>query len=145
MIQTYKGRTIEIGATVDVYRNLNQNGLYSVRDSKTGLVCCHSSSVRLSNVTFKVSESGRQKTVSEKRKRVHAFVRGTLEELEGNCPNGFEPVYYNPYVTSLFVREQSNLPIHAAESAFFEGKYAYAPCENDEYDLFSFSEMEEVK
>jgi len=62
---------------VEVYRNLN-NGRLSIRDAKTKLVLAHADVVTLTEVTFHVSEAGRQRVLRDKRKNVHAVVRGTL-------------------------------------------------------------------
>lgn len=67
---------------VEVYRNLNRKGLwFSFRsldtrrvidriDLKAGDTAC------LRNVIFKVSEAGRKRVLREKRKNVHALIRG---------------------------------------------------------------------
>jgi len=122
----YKDRNVAIGQQVDVYRNLHTNNGYSIRCSKSGLVLSHCSTVRLKNAKFVVSESGRQKTIQEKRKRVHAYVRGELAAYNEALPKGFEKVKYNPYYTSFFVTATTNQPINKAEEVYCGGKYAYA-------------------
>ncbi|MEH6989521.1 hypothetical protein [Cytobacillus firmus] len=77
-ISPYKGRSLIAGQLVDCYRNLHTDNGYSIRCAKTGLVLAHCSTVQLKNAKFVVSEAGRQKTVQEKRKRVHAYIRGEL-------------------------------------------------------------------
>jgi hypothetical protein len=134
----YKGRTVTIGETVDVYRNLHTNNGYSIR-SKKGIVLAHCSSVRLKNARFVVSESGRQKTVQERRKRVHAYVRGELVAYNEQLPESFTKVLYNPYYTEKFMDADTNAPITEAAEVFCSGKYAYAKKKN-ELDLFSYGE-----
>ncbi|MFT9494373.1 MULTISPECIES: hypothetical protein [Bacillota] len=121
----YKGRVVYLGQKVDVYRNLHTNNGYSIRCAKTGLVLAHCSSVWLKNATFHVSESGRQKTIKEKRKRVHAFIRGELAGYNQPVPDHFLQVVYNPYFTPSFTEVGSNNPIDAAKEVHCSGKYAY--------------------
>lgn len=132
----FKERTTEIGLNVDVYRNLHTNNGYSIRCAKTKLVLTHCSTVHLINARFHVSESGRQKTVREKRKRVHAFVRGELVAYNVLVPNDFVKVLYNPYHTPLFMESETNTPIMEAEEVICCGKYAYAKKKTKEIDLF---------
>ncbi len=85
----------------------------------------HFSTVQLKNAKFVVSEAGRQKTVQEKRKRVHAYIRGELVSYNEHVQMGFKKVLYNPYHTPLFTDEKTNKPIYKAEDVFCSGKYAY--------------------
>lgn len=121
----YKGRSVEIGQKVDVYRNLHTDNGYSIRCSKTGLVLAHCSTVTLRDAKFVVSESGRQKTIEQNRKRVHAYVRGELAAVNEALPNDFEKVVYNPYYTPFFVHARFNIPVTDAEKVYCGGKYAY--------------------
>lgn len=123
---SFKGRTVEIGQKVDIYRNLHTNNGYSVRCSKTGLVLAHCSSVLVKNARFIVSEKGRLKTVNERRKRVHAFVGGELVAYNVQIPFNFITVRYNPYYTKLFMEANTNRSVLGAEEVFCSGKYAYA-------------------
>lgn len=138
--EPYKGRTIEIGQKVDVYRNLHTDNGYSIRDSKTGLVLAHCSTVYLTNATFHISESGRQKTVREKRKRVHAYIRGTLTDYNVTVPGSFKKVLYNPYFTESFIEAETNTQILNANEVICSGKHAYVGNGNESKDLFSFVE-----
>lgn len=122
----YKERTVELGATVDAYRNLHTDNGYSIRDSKTGLVLAHSSTVHLKDARFVVSESGRMKTVNEKRKRVHAYIRGTLLAYNVNVTADYSKVLYNPYYHSLFTHEETGYFVKQAEEVICCGKFAYA-------------------
>ena len=104
-----------IGKTVRVYRNL-RNGLMSVQAKVNGswIVVGHVNSLKLQNVTFKVSQAGRERVIREKRKNVHAFVHGTLLEIEtvNTLPVA---VKYNPYKYSSFVINDT--PVFAAKVA----------------------------
>jgi len=68
-----------------VYRNLN-NGLISIQDLSTGLVLGHASAVDLQEASFIVREAGRQQVIKEKRKNVHAFVRGKVIDVRNFKP-----------------------------------------------------------
>jgi len=70
---------------VQVYRNLN-NGLISIQDLSTGLVLGHASAVDLQEASFIVREAGRQQVIKEKRKNVHAFVRGKVIDVRNFKP-----------------------------------------------------------
>ena len=54
-----------------IYWNLHRN-VYSVR--LRGRVVAHCENILATNVTFQVSEPGRQRVLKERRKNVHAFV-----------------------------------------------------------------------
>lgn len=125
---SYKGRNLEIGQLVEVYRNLhtpNANA-YSIRCAKTKLVLAHCETVTLKNAIFVVSETLRLKVNQERRKNVHAFIRGELVGFNQSEPANLRPVYYNPYKTTLFVDAETKEPIHTAELAFVQGKHVYA-------------------
>tara|TARA_R110000772_G_scaffold44284_1_gene101923 strand:- start:385 stop:801 length:417 start_codon:yes stop_codon:yes gene_type:complete len=68
-----------------VYRNLN-NGLISIQDLSTGLVLGHASAIDLQEASFIVREAGRQQVIKEKRKNVHAFVRGKVIDVRNFKP-----------------------------------------------------------
>ena len=88
---------------VDIYRNLHKKGtVYSVRSVKTKRVINYLSNFVMLDVVFKVSQSGRNRVLKEKRKNVHAFIRGKL--LSDLIPSNLgELVTYNPYRFSNFV------------------------------------------
>ena len=65
---------------VQVYRNLH-NGLISIQDLSTGLVLGHAYAIDLEEANFIVREAGRQQVIKEKRKNVHAFVRGEVVDV----------------------------------------------------------------
>ena len=113
------GRTVSTGQKVMVYRNLH-NGLWSIKDVKSDLVLGYAEEVTLKGLpksnnkkarrTFHVIESGRQKVLKEKKKNVHAYVIGYLENFTYEALD--KVVYYNPYKVSQFVAEGT--PIYDA-------------------------------
>jgi hypothetical protein len=125
-MQSVKERPLEVGQRVHVYYNLHQGG-YSIKDKKTGLVVAYAESVLLHNCKFKVSESGRQKTIAERRKRVHAHVEGDFvsadEPYDVSCLN---KIYYNPYETELFTDTNDGSWIMQSPLVYFKNKVCYA-------------------
>ena len=86
---------------VKVYYNLHKH-LWSVLSMtpKGWRVFTHSDVLTLDNVTWKVSEAGRQRVIREKRKNVHAFAIGELATILTAVPDDsvtWHPVRYNPY------------------------------------------------
>lgn len=99
--ETTKGPFVpadHLGELVDAYWNLHRK-CYSVRSPKTRRVLGHSHRLVLGDVTFRVSEAGRQRVLREGRKNVHAFVRGTvLDDWPERHPiSGRRALTYNPY------------------------------------------------
>ena len=108
-------------ARVFVYKNVRSN-TFSIRsrdkDFLYGKVIARATYVRMSNVTFTVSESGRQRVLREQRKNVHAGVVGeVLSYRDINGTSYYAPleesfpdiaslrryeVMYNPYLHSQF-------------------------------------------
>ena len=95
---------------IQIYRNLNKPGVtYSVRDKKTRLVMGYVTHIALKDVTFHVNESGRQRVIATKRKNVHAFIEGTIDErgiLEST--NGMSQITYNPFLMDTFCLKNQN-------------------------------------
>ena len=92
-----------------VYFNLHKH-LFSVQEKVNGQwkVVGHTDDITLYNVTFKVSEAGRQRVLKEKRKNVHAFVEGTLSPSPLVCDNPLI-IRYNPYKSGSFTSGDFNV------------------------------------
>lgn len=89
---------------VEVYWNIRKK-VFSVRalsGRSRGRVVAHMSSLHLRNATFVVQKAGRERVLREKRKNVHALVRGTLD-LECSTLRSGTEVRYNPYLHKTFV------------------------------------------
>jgi hypothetical protein len=85
---------------VFVYRNLNFKCLSVMQD---GIVRCHVDNVVLEDCEFRVSKAGQRKVRDEKRKNVHAKVKGMVVANPSEILSlGWNPVYYNPYKTDEF-------------------------------------------
>ena len=85
---------------VDVYRNLHKS-CWSVRDARTGRVVAHSYQVRLVDAKFVVQPGGRARAVKEKRRNVHAFVRGEWADWSPKSSRAIR-VTYNPFEMEHF-------------------------------------------
>jgi hypothetical protein len=89
-----------IGLKVFVYFNLHKK-VWSVRHK--GIVIAHLTHLTLSNVEYRVSQAGRQRVLTEKKKNVHAGVYGTITSLTDITTIATAKVTYNPYKYSSFV------------------------------------------
>ena len=108
-------KLLDVDKPVDVYRNL-QKGCWSVRQA--GIVKYHTNYVFLRDVKFTVSQAGRNRVLREKRKNVHAFIRGTLaipKTMPKEIDNQFTPVTYNPYKHHAFIRTDTEYSVRTAE------------------------------
>ena len=111
---------------VDVYFNLHKKTL-SVRHK--GKVVHHSDYVKILNPKFVVSEAGRQRVLREKRKNVHAFVRGELVSLVNDPKDSAEnlqTITYNPYKYNTFVKKNGEASVKTADVAHIFGRNIFA-------------------
>ena len=123
-MEMVQGRTLVPGQRVRVYVNLHKQGRFSIVDLKTGLVCAYATSCLIEDATFHVSVTGREKVRREKRKMVHAWVRGVFKEGEGRKPtNLLTTVHYNPYENETFVSNGNS--VTTSNQAYFENKQVY--------------------
>ena len=106
-----------LGERVFVYRNLHRK-CYSVKSLKTGRVIAHVDSIDLVNVTFKVSEAGRQRVIRERRKNVHAGVVGFIADV--SLLGQSTKVTYNPYKFDSFIKKDTELPMYSAKIAHLD-------------------------
>lgn len=108
---------------VFVYFNLHKKcfSIKALEGDRKGRVIAHRDVVVLENCKFKVSESGRQRVLREKRKNVHAGVTGVWMD-DAREQSHFEfltivgrQVTYNPYKYSSFVIKVPEQPIGFAD------------------------------
>lgn len=116
------GRIIEKGQEVLIYRNLHR-GCWSIKDAKSKLVLGYCMDVQLKDVTTKVSEAGRQKVIREKKKNVHAFIKGKIVGFDKGKHK--KTAYYNPYKTKTFLDENGNPFTEAKAVTMTDGKILY--------------------
>jgi hypothetical protein len=108
------GSLLTEGLPVDIYWNLHKH-LYSVRaraGAHKGRVIAHMTEVALTNVKFHVDQKGRERVINEKRKNVHAYLRGQWTFQDTNI-DGYT-VTYNPYKYTSFVVSTTKNPISNA-------------------------------
>jgi hypothetical protein len=109
---------------VEVYRNLHKR-CWSVRQG--GLVKFHCHTVNLKSCSFVVQPAGRAKVVRDKRKNVHAFVRGNLCDLYyQGYPSCLDNIYYNPYKADTFL-DFEDKPVYKADFVDFDIKDKRTP------------------
>jgi hypothetical protein len=108
--------TIKKNRPVYVYKNLHKN-CWSIKQH--GLVKAHipqGESVGLWDCYFHVDAKGREKVVREKRKNVHAFVKGYLQDAENvNTDRPATEVTYNPYKYETFVDKNTEKFVYYAD------------------------------
>ena len=100
---------------VEVYFNLHKR-VFSVRSCKTGRVVHHTKNVHIRDPQFVVREGGRQRVLRERKKNVHAFVRGYATYFE-DCPMS-DTIGYNPFKYDSFVKMPDETPVHKAKRAW---------------------------
>lgn len=115
----------------EVYWNLHQ-GMWSVRDTKTGRVAMRVPHVLVETANFAVQPAGRRKVLKEQRKNVHAFVRGNyFSSSRAYVAQGIPASYlrhaklheggasvrvtYNPYRADHFMEVETGLRVTIAE------------------------------
>ena len=94
----------------DVYYNLRSK-LWSVTDRATGRVAKHTAEILVLDACFVVRPSGVERARREKRKNVHAFVRGSAVKLTpsvaelapGLLAGPWTRIRYNPYEHTAFM------------------------------------------
>lgn len=108
---------------VFVYFNLHKKcfSIKALEGDRKGRVVAHSNTVLLESCKFKVSESGRQRVLREKRKNVHAGVTGVW--INGDrVESHFEflsmvgrQVTYNPYKYDSFIIKATEQSVDKAD------------------------------
>jgi len=99
-MKAYKNRIIDPTKPVRVYRNLGHHVPEFWSIQQNGLVVAHCDNLTLEDCSFKVSESGRQNVIRNKRKAVHAYVIGFTTNKKPECN---DKLSYNPYKGGNFV------------------------------------------
>jgi hypothetical protein len=112
----YIDRIVNVGDSVDVYRNLNKPEYFSCKAQKgsdKGKVVCYGKIIVLGNASFKVVESSRQRVLKSAR-NVHAFCTGSFLD----CFDGvfmpdetFTRLTYHPRKNDFFYERETGLTI----------------------------------
>lgn len=104
-----------------IYRNLHTGG-FSVR--YRGRVIAHDDYFIGRNVEFRVSESGRQRVIKEKKKNVHAYSACDKYTFAGSndyrLVDTLDRVSYNPYVAGHFTCNGKKI-VRAQSVLFYRG------------------------
>jgi len=105
---------------VFVYRNLHKQCLSVQQD---GIVRCHVDNIVLEDAEFRVGKAGQRKVRDEKRKNVHAKVKGMVVEKPSEILElGWNDAYYNPYKTDEFTDVQSGRYLKSAKFVDVDAK-----------------------
>ena len=102
---------------VEVYFNLHKK-CWSIRQAGKPVV--HSDFVEIKEPQFVVQQGGNARVRREKRKNVHAFVRGYLTDRVGIFPKSQKLVTYNPYKHTSFVECGTDESICSAQYAVLD-------------------------
>jgi hypothetical protein len=110
----------EMKAPNDMYRNLHTE-TWSLVDRDTGRVAEHPQEALIRDAKFVVQPAGNKRVRDEKKKHVHAFVRGTntpgqLSDMQADMmssPN-WQRITYNPFKHTTFVLADSETPVAMA-------------------------------
>jgi hypothetical protein len=87
----------------------------ALEGERKGRVIAHMEVINLKDVSFKVSQAGRQRVLREKRKNVHAGVVGAYAQFD-EMPYVDRRVRYNPYLNETFV-DMEGTPVYNAAFA----------------------------
>ena len=109
-----KERTSKAGDFCEVYRNLH-TGTLSVRTG--GLVVDHPMHVMLWHPHFVVQPAGRARVLRERRKNVHAWVKGIRVMPAGYVADTrtWREAYYNPYTCETWIDRATKRPVLRAK------------------------------
>jgi hypothetical protein len=132
-VLSFKGRAIPLGKRVAVYRNRRSGqgeGLWSIKDTTSGLVCAHADFVRLEKVEAVVSAVGRARAVKTGQRNVHAFLVGTLNGASyvydfAADRQGGRKITYNPFRDKGFLVKGKLAPNAMGEVVFCDNGHAY--------------------
>jgi len=73
---------------------------------------------------FLVQPAGREKTVRERRKRVHAYISGYVcTEQEARDSGEGHMVRYDPYEMTTFIYTDTEEPVHEAAAVVMDDRY----------------------
>lgn len=123
-----------IGLEVEVYRNLTKN-CYSVRHK--GKVISHEDEVILAAPICRVQPAGRARVLKEKRKNVHAYVKGVIIAIPTEYPfreENMVKVRYNPYEKDHFFRADTQSRVDQGGVMWLNENGMFIHSNNGEYN-----------
>ena len=87
----------------------------------------HAIELRLIDCIFHVNENGRRRVISNRRKNVHAWIKGEFYEIgEQSIGGEYSELWYDPYFTTGFFVIENGLIAAKAESVIFKDNRCYA-------------------
>lgn len=130
-------RRISVQEDVSVYRNLNKPAFFSIKKNTgndKGRVGGYAKAVVIECPRFVISLASHQRVLKEKRKNVHAYIRGHCVDAFDSSflaiPEGAMRVSYSPYVGPYLYcleRDDTGSIIPNSMSCFDDvGSYAFA-------------------
>lgn len=128
MFELYRGRTLDLGDTCKVYRNLNNKkfSIVAISGQYKGKVVAHTESIVLSDVQFKISEASRKRALRELTRNVHAFAIGKVESLTEQTHNPkMICVTYHPFELPYFYLMPSKSPISSTSKLYLHNGKAF--------------------
>lgn len=115
---------------VDVYYNLHRRcwSIVAREGAARGRVVAHVPRAAIADATLVVRDGGRWRVLRERRKNVHAFVRGRLLPPETETPDAARPISYNPYEAGYFTLRDDDArpPVRQADLVVLDGRSARA-------------------
>lgn len=96
---------------------------------------CHAENVVLKDCTFVVNKKGQQRVREEKRKNVHAYVKGFVvdtRETLSLLDFGWHECYYNPYTTDEWTETETAKHLESSE-------YVDLYCDKNECSVLAFN------
>ena len=106
---------IDTSRKVFVYKNLHKD-CWSIKQD--GLVKAHTHDLEMWDCAFYVNAKGRAKVLEEKRKNVHAGIKGYIDNFHGVDPVELNTaVTYNPYKYDSFVDRTTKEPVYYSQFA----------------------------
>ena len=108
---------IDPNKKIEVYFNLHKK-TWSVRQS--GKVIMHTNYIQVKDPQYVVSQKGNERVRREKKKNVHAFVRGYHMSELPLMPSQVRFVSYNPYKNNSFVIRNTDDSICSSPYAALE-------------------------
>ena len=119
---------IDTTRKVFVYKNLHKD-CWSIKQD--GLVKAHTHDLEMWDCAFYVNAKGRAKVLEEKRKNVHAGIKGYIDEhgvsdIEYPLRDLWSAVTYNPYKYDSFVDKTTEKPVYYSQFSKLSQKQVLA-------------------
>lgn len=111
-----------------IFRNLKRDVYYvEIKNSKKWKKVLETSALTAFNCVFKVNEKGRQKTIADNKRNVHAYcyAESFVEKLPDQWSFDYDPIHYNPFVNKQFEKDIFNTVVKKASEVVFDGKQVF--------------------